>query len=109
MGFRNILSNNNKQGMKHFTEKIEQQNLKNCNFSKPLKRFTDDDVRERNRSLYLAMLLGNNFKSDARIVFNTNEGYKEVFSTVWATTEKFILLKGGNFIPLEAIAKVDLQ
>ena len=55
------------------------------------------------------MLMGNNFSSPARIVFNTIEGYKEVCSTIWATTERYILLKGGNVIPLEAIASIELE
>jgi hypothetical protein len=104
-----ITLSTNKLNMINFTTPIEKENLKNCSFRRPTYRFTDHELRERNRNLYLAMLLGNNFHSNARIVFNTFEGYKEVFSTVWATTEKFILLKGGNTIPLEAIAAVDLE
>lgn len=83
--------------------------MNKCAFRKPSYRFSDHEIRERNQRLYLAMLLGNNYSSEARIVFNTLEGYKEIFSTIWATTEKFILLKGGNTIPLEAIAEVELQ
>ena len=90
-------------------QKIEKEKLKECAFKVPVYHFTDHELRERNRRLYLAMLMGNNFHSKVKIVFNTMEGYKEVFSTVWATTEKFILLKGGNFIPIEAIAQVELE
>jgi hypothetical protein len=90
-------------------EPIEKERLKQCTFRKPSYRFTDFEIRERNQRLYLAMLLGNNYSSEARIVFNTLEGYKEILSTIWATTEKFILLKGGNTIPLEAIAAVELE
>lgn len=90
-------------------KKIEKDQLKECQFKKPIYHFTDYELRERNRRLYLAMLLGNNFHSKVRIVFNTLDGYREVFSTVWATTEQFILLKGGNYIPLEAIAHVELE
>ena len=92
-----------------YTETIEAKALKTCAFTKPKQRFTDFEVRERNRSLYLAMLMGNNFSSPARIVFNTIEGYKEVFSTIWATTERYILLKGGNVIPLDAISSIELE
>lgn len=95
--------------MYHLPETIEREHLNGCAFRKPTYRYTDHDIRERNQRLFLAMLLGNNFSSEVRIVFNTLEGYKEVFSTIWATTEKFILLKGGNTIPLEAIAEVELQ
>ena len=90
-------------------QKIEKEQLKECQFRKPVYHFTDYELRERNRRLYLAMLMGNNFHSKVRVIFNTVEGYKEVFTTIWATTEKFILLKGGNFIPLEAIAHVELD
>lgn len=91
------------------TQLIEKEKLKECAFQKPTQRFTDFEIRERNRSLYLAMLMGNNFQSYARIVFNTIDGYKEVSSTIWATTERYILLKGGSVIPLEAISSVELQ
>lgn len=92
-----------------YTETIEKEQLKKCAFSKPNEKFTDYEVRERNRSLYLAMLMGNNFSSHARIVFSTVDGYKEVYSTIWATTERYILLKGGNVIPLEAITSIELE
>ncbi len=92
-----------------YTEPIEKEQLKKCAFASPKTKFTDFEVRERNRSLYLAMLMGNNFSSPARIVFNTIEGYKEVCSTIWATTERYILLKGGSVIPLEAIASIELE
>jgi hypothetical protein len=88
--------------------KIEREQLKECAFKKPANS-DDQELRERNKHLYLAMLMGNNFESKVRIVFNTIEGYREIFTTVWATTEKFILLKGGNYIPLEAIASVEVQ
>jgi hypothetical protein len=89
--------------------KIEKEGLEECSFSQPKYQFTEYELRERNRRLYLAMLLGNNFHSKVKIVFNTIEGYKEVFTTVWATTEKFILLKEGSFIPIESIAWVELE
>ena len=90
-------------------QKIEKEQLKECAFKKPVYHYTDFELRERNRRLYLAMLMGNNFQSKVKIVFNTLEGYCEILTTVWATTEKFILLKGGNFIPLESIAYVELE
>lgn len=90
-------------------EPITKEELKVCTFSKPAHRVTDFELRKRNQSLYFAMLVGNNFQGQARIIFNTIEGYREVFSTIWATTERFILLKGGSTIPLEAIAGVELE
>ncbi|HLP19335.1 MAG TPA: hypothetical protein VK174_03505 [Chitinophagales bacterium] len=89
--------------------KIEKDQLKECAFQKPNDTHTDFEMRERNRRLYLAMLMGNNYESRVKIVFNTLEGYREIFTTVWATTEKYILLKGGSYIPLEAISYVELE
>ena len=88
--------------------KIEKDQLKTCTFTTPI--YTDNQERsERNKRLYLAMLMGNNFESKVKIVFNTLEGYREIFTTVWATTEKFVLLQGGSYIPLESIASVEMD
>lgn len=67
------------------------------------------EVRELNRKLYLAMLLGNNFQNKVKIVFNTIDGLREVMTTVWAATETYIILKSGVFIPVRAIADVELE
>ncbi len=95
--------------MRTIAEPIEKERLNHCTFKQPFQRFTDFEIRERNQRLFLAMLLGNNYHSQAKITFNTLDGYKEISSAIWATTEKFILLKGGTVIPLEAIADVELQ
>ncbi len=89
--------------------KVDKDQLKDCSFQKPDNNFTDADLAERNRRLYLAMLMGNNYESKVKIVFNTVEGNCEILTVIWATTEKFVLLKGGNSIPLEAIAKVEMD
>lgn len=89
--------------------KIEKDQLKECAFEKPAASYDDFELRERNRRLYLAMLMGNNFQSKVKIVFNTSEGYREIVTTVWATTEKYILLQGGFNIPIEAISYVEMD
>lgn len=91
------------------SRKIEKDQLKECAFEKPLAGYEDYELRERNRRLYLAMLMGNNFQSKVKIVFNTTDGYREITTTVWATTEKYILLQGGSFIPIESIAFVEMD
>ena len=95
--------------MKPKIQKIEKEQLKECAFKKPAYESSEHDLSERNKNLYLAMLMGNNYESKVKIVFNTLDGYREILTTVWATTEKFILLKGGSHIPLEAIALVELD
>ncbi len=53
-----------------------------------------------------AMLLGNGAKSKVKIVFLTLDGIREVHTTVWAATKDYILLKGGRFIPIDAIIDI---
>jgi hypothetical protein len=44
-----------------------------------------------------------------RIYFiNALGEHMETEGTVWAVTEKYVMLKGGNTIPIRAINKVDL-
>lgn len=65
------------------------------------------DRRNRYRSLYLAMLLGNNYKSKVKITFITDDGPREVETTVWMTTDENVMLKAGVTIPIGAIISVD--
>ncbi len=90
-------------------KKIDREQLKQCAFIKPTNSQDDFELSERNKGLYLAMLMGNNYESKVKIVFNTTEGYREILTLVWATTEKYVMLKEGNSIPIEAIAYVELK
>lgn len=53
-----------------------------------------------------AMLLGNIAKSKVKIIFQTKEGVRQVHTTVWATTQDDIVLKGGRSIPMAAIINI---
>lgn len=54
-----------------------------------------------------AQRLGNEFKSKAAIVFQTEDGPKRVETTVWSLTEQYVQIKNGVLIPLKSIIKVD--
>lgn len=87
-------------------QKIEKEQLKECAFKMPVYHFTDHELRERNRRLYLAMLMGNNFHSKVKIVFNTMEGYKEVFSTgAWPPPKNLFCSRGAILFPLKPLRK----
>jgi len=60
----------------------------------------------RRISLNQAALLGNNLKYKVKIVFEDNEQMKSVNTTVWAVTEKMIILKSGILIPIHRIHSV---
>lgn len=51
--------------------------------------------------------LGNEFKSKATITFNTKEGHKRVYTTVWSVTEKYLQLKNNIHIPIRGIVDID--
>ena len=43
-----------------------------------------------------------------KLTFETTDGLKQVETTIWAVTEKNVVLKGGKFIPTKAITKVEV-
>lgn len=53
-----------------------------------------------------AVRLGNGHKSKVKIFFQTANGLKMVHTTVWAATEDYIVLKGGQSIPMDAIIDI---
>jgi hypothetical protein len=70
----------------------------------------DDSSRnEINKKLFDAMMLGNGHHHKVNIEFQTEEGQKSVFTTVWATTDNYIILKGGKYIPINSILSVHLD
>ena len=59
------------------------------------------------RRLASAGRLGNEFKAKATITFNTTEGHKKVYTTVWSVTEKYVQLKNGIHIPIKCIVEIE--
>lgn len=68
---------------------------------------TEVERKHRNRMLYLAMILGNGYKSKVKITFESLDGPRQVETTVWATTEKNVMLKSGITIPVNSIYGVE--
>ncbi len=68
---------------------------------------TEQEKKHRNRVLYLAMILGNGYKSKVKITFESIDGPRLVETTVWATTERNVMLKGGVTIPVQSIYSVE--
>lgn len=54
-----------------------------------------------------AQRLGNEFKSKASIVFNTEDGLLRIETTVWSVTDKYVQIKSGVLIPLASVIQVD--
>jgi hypothetical protein len=61
----------------------------------------------RQYELSRALTLGNLYKHSVTNCFVSAKGEQlETEATVWAVTEKYVQLKGGNYIPIRAITQV---
>ncbi len=67
---------------------------------------TIEAKKSRNKILNRASVLGNIDRTKMHIVFKDSEGLKRVHTTVWGVTDKYVILKGANLIPLHRIVKV---
>ena len=68
-----------------------------------------ENINMKDQKLYMAMLMGNNYYNNVRIIFNTEEGESEIVSRIWARTDKFIVLRGGVFIPINSVVDIILD
>lgn len=64
---------------------------------------SESDIRARSQKIHRATSLGNLEKYKVTIVFQDSVGAKKISTTIWAQTEKKILLKGGMSIPVHRI------
>jgi uncharacterized protein (UPF0248 family) len=85
---------------------IEKESLEGLVF--PKEEVVVDPVErvELHQQLQKASALGNTEKHKVRITFEDSEGLKAVNTTIWAFTEKMIVLKGGRGIPLHRVRAI---
>jgi hypothetical protein len=88
---------------------IEKQDLLKVIFKNENTMYIQEQVKSRDQKLYMAMLMGNHNYDNVRIVFNTEDGERELVSRIWARTDKFVVLKGGMFIPIGAVVDIFLD
>lgn len=86
---------------------IEKENITRLAFGNTDVLLDDQLKKQRTRKLKRAEQLGNAYKSKAKILFKSLEGIFKVETTVWATTEQYVSLKGGVLIPIHCIKGVD--
>jgi len=87
-------------------EIIEKEDIPNFHFVTYDVLDTKESRVDRKAELEKAMILGNSEHVKYKIIFTTTDGLKEVETTVWATTEENVTLKGGVIIPISAINKI---
>ena len=89
--------------------RVEQDDLFNMTFKNHETMFTQERIKCRDQKLYMAMLIGNHYQGCVRILFNTEDGESEIESRIWARTDKFIVLKGGTFIPINSVIDIIME
>jgi hypothetical protein len=82
---------------------IEKEELKDVKFVHDEVLITTADIKHRHTEFERAATLGNAHHGKVKIIFGTEDGLKEVETTVWAATEKYATLKGDIIIPVHAI------
>jgi hypothetical protein len=87
---------------------VEKESLKNMIFPREEVLKSLDMARERRAMLERATVLSNLYHNKVKIVFEDREGSKMVDTTIWATTDSAIMLKGGVVIPIHRIHSIDL-
>lgn len=85
---------------------IEKEMVENLNFSSG--QNVNSDAQRLRDKLKNATRLGNIEHAKCRIYFMDDEGPKHVQTTIWATGETHIVLKGGITIPIHRIVDVKL-
>ena len=80
-----------------------------CNLMFPKDEVLKDEQAQQNRRTTLenAMKLGNNHRHKSTITFEDSENLKQVQTTVWGVTDKWILLKRGLVIPISRVHEVN--
>jgi len=64
------------------------------------------EIQQRTRDIERAILLGNNYKTKVKIIFEDNEGIKQIKTTIWGITDKWILLNKALVIPIHRIHEI---
>lgn len=85
---------------------VEKESIPEFHFPKTEVLSDVDEKKIRQLAMQRAIKLGNNQKRKVKIIFEDDQGIKKVETTIWAVTEKNILLKRGVAIPINRIHQV---
>ena len=65
-------------------------------------------VEQRRILLERAVVLGNTYKGQTKLVFEDSEGIRQIETHIWGLTDKRVILKLGIVIPINRIHEVKL-
>ena len=85
---------------------IEKEQIESLHFPPEEVLLDKKKTEERKIEATKAMRLGNMFKSKVKIIFEDSGGIKMVETTIWAVTERYLILKKEIAIPLYRVHSV---
>jgi hypothetical protein len=83
---------------------ISKEEIPTLTFSNREEIEQDEDIMKQ---LELATRLGNGYHSKVSIYFVSDQGPKKVETTIWATGSRYICLKGGAWLPISSIERIE--
>jgi hypothetical protein len=87
---------------------IEKESIPDLTFANSDVILTPEEQRKRMADLYRSQTLGNLLQTKVKVTFESADLQTyQVETTVWAVGDKFISLKGGIFLPIHSILRVD--
>jgi hypothetical protein len=90
------------------TTLIEKESIPKLSFPKQSIVETKKQLDLLKRKLRRSMILGNVHRTKMRIIFQDDDGVKEVQTPIWAVGDKNIVLKRGVIIPIHRLVDVIL-
>ncbi|MCB0820424.1 MAG: hypothetical protein KDC13_07360 [Bacteroidetes bacterium] len=87
---------------------VQKETLKTSVFPREEVLKSRESAEERKNMLERATILSNLYHNKVKIVFEDSDGSKMVDTTIWATTNQAIMLKGGIVIPIHRIHSINL-
>ena len=87
---------------------INKENISSLSFVKSDVILNPEDQKKRMADLYRSQTLGNLLQTKVKLTFEAADlNTYQVKTTVWAVGDTFISLKGGIYLPICAILRVD--
>jgi len=90
------------------TQVIEKETIPSLHFPHEHVDKSKDQLLILKKKLRRSMILGNIHRTKMRIIFEDEEGTKEVQTTIWAVGDRNIVLKKGVIIPIHRLIDVIL-
>ena len=85
---------------------VEKELISEFHFPREEVLLNADEIKSRSLAMQRAIRLGNNQKRKVKIIFEDDQAIKKVETTIWAVTEKNILLKRGVAVPINRFHQV---